>query len=172
MPPEHPPEIEVGAQAEDLRYWLAKEAVRQGEVRLSAQAQNIAAMESRATSILAWSTATMVALGAAASQGHLRPIAMLAGALLLAASIACIGALWPAAWHPPGHDFAALAKMRTQAPDKTELEVLELIAVSYEDGIAANDRRAGRFAWWLRAAWILFLAAPIAGAIRALLSAP
>ncbi len=35
LPIEEPDGIEVGAADGDLRYWLAKEAIRQGEARLA-----------------------------------------------------------------------------------------------------------------------------------------
>jgi hypothetical protein len=59
--------IEVGANIQDgdLRLWRAKEAVRQGELRLAAQAAIRTALEARATAITGWAAASFLALAAA-----------------------------------------------------------------------------------------------------------
>jgi hypothetical protein len=165
MPDPQEPEIECGAIGGDLRYWLAGEARRQGEVRLVARERNIAAMEARAASVLSWSVATMVGLALAASQGRLLPVALASGVFLLLSSVACVEALWPSTWHPPGYDFATLRTMDYPS----ELEVLESIALGYGAAIQANDRRTTRFGRLLRFAWVAFLSAPVAGAIAAAL---
>jgi len=87
-----------------------------------------------------------------------------AGVCLLLAATACIVALWPATWHTPGYTFGALLAM----PGKTELELTEVIAAGYENGINANDRRVERFGSLLRLAWVFFLAAPLLGAAATL----
>lgn len=57
--------IEVGASGADLRYWKAKDAVRQGEARLAAQSTIRTAMEARATAITGWAAASLLAAAAA-----------------------------------------------------------------------------------------------------------
>ena len=58
--PEQPGQIEVGASVTDgdLRYWRSKEAVRQGELRLSEQAAIRTALEARASAITGWASAS------------------------------------------------------------------------------------------------------------------
>jgi len=63
MEEQQPPgQIEVGASLADgdLRYWRAKEAVRQGELRLFEQAAIRTALEARATAITGWASASML----------------------------------------------------------------------------------------------------------------
>src|SRR5262245_54989647 len=64
--------IEVGASDDTLRYWLAKEALRQGEVQMAAQSAALQSLASRATSILGWSVTITGALAAAAVSGPYR----------------------------------------------------------------------------------------------------
>jgi hypothetical protein len=68
-PDENPlavPEIEVGAAGSDLRYWKAKEAVRQGEARLAAQASVRATLEARAAALTGWAAVSLLAATGAA----------------------------------------------------------------------------------------------------------
>ncbi len=51
---EEPGDIEVGAADRTLRYWLAKEAMRQGEARLNAQNSVRTTLEACATAITGW----------------------------------------------------------------------------------------------------------------------
>ena len=53
-------DIEVGATDGDLRYWRAKEAVRQGEARLAAQAAICSAPEARATALTGWAAVSLL----------------------------------------------------------------------------------------------------------------
>ena len=52
--------VEVGATDADLRWWLAKEAVRHGELLLPSQLSNLTAMETRATALFGWSVPTIL----------------------------------------------------------------------------------------------------------------
>jgi len=166
-PEQEVPTIEVGVAGDEMRLWLATEAKRQGEARLIAQAASISALEMRATAILAWSVASVLALSAAASQGHLTTVALAAGPLLLLSALMCVAGLWPQDWHPPGYDFGSLQSMSAAS----ELQLVEQIAAGYEAGIRANDMRTVRFGWLLRFAWLCFLIAPLAGIAGALASA-
>jgi hypothetical protein len=87
------PLAEVGAIGADLRYWRAKEAMRHTEVRMGVQAQATQALEARATAILGWSVAGVLALGAAVvNESH--PIAARLVALdLFVAAMLCIIAI-------------------------------------------------------------------------------
>ena len=96
-------EIEVGAsEAEgDLRFWRAKEAVRQGEARLDAQAAIRTAMEARATAITGWAaTSLIVAAGAgfATTDWPARGGAALTAIMLFAAAVIGIHPARPREW--------------------------------------------------------------------------
>jgi hypothetical protein len=45
----------------------------------------------------------------------------------------------------------------------SELEVLEAVAGGYANTARLNYARLARFGAWLRAAWVLFIAAPVMG---------
>ncbi len=55
-------EIELGAVAGDLRYWRAKEGIRQGEARLEAQSAVRTALEARATALTGWAAIALLAV--------------------------------------------------------------------------------------------------------------
>ncbi len=160
-----PATIEVGASAADgeLRYWRAKEAVRQGEARLNAQATIRAAMEARATAITGWAAASLIVATGVAFAGPnwaSRGAAGLASALLFAAAGVCIYAARPRDWTMTGYDPAIILNDNLG----TELEALESQAGGLGSGILANDRRLvamGRLLRW--AGWML-IAAPSTGA--------
>lgn len=157
--------IEVGASADGVRYWMAVEACRQGEVRLTAQAASLTAIETRCTSILSWSVAGALALVAGATQGRWQALAIGAGLSLAAAAVASIAGLWPRRWHPPGYAQPDLKAMQA----RTELAVRERIALGYATGIEQNAARLALAGRLLRVAWIAFAASPVAGLIGAVL---
>lgn len=168
---DEPATIEVGEIAGDgLRLWCAREAMRQGEVRLAAQTSNRTALESRATSILAWSVAATVALGLGVLrtatpapptpmwvQGmHLAPI----GTLCIAA-VFCVRALWPTVWISAGHSLTQIGGLGAS----TELQICEALGATYETGFALNNAALARMSLWLKCAWLwLLLTIPTAAA--------
>jgi hypothetical protein len=156
-------DIDVGQAGPEFRNWLAAEARRQGELHLTAQAANISAMETRATAILAWSVAVLIALATLASQHRAVPAAALAGICLFMAAASCVLALQPGDWHTPGYMFASLQQMGHQ----TEMQMNEAVASGYETGIQINDGRLSRFAGLLRSAWTWFSLSPVAALIGA-----
>ena len=159
--------IEVGASTAEgnLRYWRAKEAVRQGELRLSAQAAVRAALEARATAITGWAAAGLLALsatGAAASDWAARIGVGVAFVILFSAAAACIHVARPRQdWSTTGYD------PRLIADDKlgSELEFLEYIAYGLSPGIQTNNLHLIRTGAALRWAGWMLIASPIAGAI-------
>lgn len=159
--PQPPPAntIEVGAADDTLRYWLAKEALRQGELQIAAQISALQSLATRATSILGWAVTVAGALIAAAISGPWKLPAIVAAGCMFVSSVCCFVALWPRDWALPGHRPAWLLS----APHPTELEVLEGMARGYATGNEQNARRQQRFGKWLRAAWVFFLLAPLAG---------
>lgn len=135
------PAIEVGETAADgLRYWRAKEAVRHGEARLTFQATALAALETRATSLVGWAAAGATAMVSALLLATLsRPGAWAAsaalGALVLAAA-AGVTVLWPRGWTPFGDPNGVLDSQET-----TELGDLEALAGGLGLAAAGNAKR-------------------------------
>ncbi len=159
-----PSETEVGAAGGDLRYWLAKEAMRQSEARVTGQATSLQAMETRATSLLTWSVTLCMALVAAAVDERFRWPAMAGAALAMATAAMAIAALWPRAWFSGGHRPSSLDKLGHD----TELGYLEQMALGNEAAADRNERRLLGFARLLRLAWISFALVPaLAAAILA-----
>ncbi len=158
--------IEVGETGATLRLWLAREAVRQGELRLAAQTANLGALEARATSLLAWSTAALLAGAAWGVRGAHLGLLVAPGLGLLATTLLCAAALRPRPWHGPGF---TLSEMQAR-PAGSELEHLEWTAAGYESAAAENYLVAKRFSWLLRRAWLAFVAAAAAGVLGAAVS--
>jgi hypothetical protein len=125
-PDENPlavPEIEVGAAGSDLRYWKAKEAVRQGEARLAAQASVRATLEARAAALTGWAAVSLLAATGAAFTA--KDTAGLTGAaatafILFGAATLGIHAARPRNWSMVGYDPLVI----TSDPLASELEVL------------------------------------------------
>lgn len=163
-----PDTIEVGAADESLRYCLAKEALRQGELQIAAQISALQSLATRATAILGWSITVASALIAAAISGPWKPAALPAAGFMFAAALCCFIALWPRDWTLPGHD----PRWLLSRPFATELEVMESMASGYADGNEQNIRRLQRFGGFLRAAWVCFLLAPLGGIIGWVIAPP
>jgi len=160
--PQDGTETEVGAAGGDLRYWLAKESLRQSEARLAGQATSIQAMETRATSLLTWSVTIGIALVAAMVDPHYRWPALGALGCALAAAASCVIALWPRPWFSGGHRPSELERLG----HATELAFLEQMAMGNEAAAERNEARLRLFARLLRFCWIGLAAAPaVAGAI-------
>lgn len=161
-------ETEVGASGPAVRYWLAKEGVRQGELRLAGQTASITAMETRASSILAWSVTIGIALAAATLDPRYRVSAGSAVVPAIAAAICCVWALWPRRWDAPGHRYSELERFDYG----TELEYLEAIAQGAEQAAEGNDRRLRSFSLALRAAWVFLSLTPVVAAVAAWAARP
>jgi hypothetical protein len=153
-------ETEVGATGGDLRYWLAKEALRQSETRIAGQATSLQAMETRATSLLTWSVTLCMALVAAAVDERFRWAAVAGAAFAMATAAIAIAALWPRVWFAGGHRPSSLDKLGHD----TELGYLEQMALGNETAGDRNEGRLRGFARLLRLAWISFAFAPASAA--------
>jgi hypothetical protein len=153
-------ETEVGATEGDLRYWLAKEAMRQSEARLVGQAASLQAMETRATSLLTWSVTVSMALVAAATTERFFWPAIGAAAFALCTAALAILALWPRRWFTGGHRPSALDKLG----HTTELGFLEQMAMGNEAAADLNEERLRRFAGLIRLCWISLALAPVVAA--------
>jgi len=166
MSEQDPPRpIEVGASEADgdLRYWRAKEALRQGEARLTAQAAIRTAMEARATAITGWAAASLVvATGAvfAAPDSASRGAAGLTAVVLFFAAGVCIYAARPRDWTITGYDPEIIMNDSLA----TELEALESLAEGISPGIQANNRRLNGMGRLLRLSGWALIAAPLGGA--------
>jgi hypothetical protein len=182
---ELPSEIEVGATVDDgtLDYWVAKETIRQGELRLATQITSMNGIMNRATSILGWSVTISLALIAWLASNNISAVpgtlpnpanfpfvkaAIAVATCTLAAALCCIPVLWPGEWRGPGHDPNLL---RT-ATYGTEIEMLKAMACGYAQASALNARALGHLIVWLRAAWVFFVVSPAVGFITYLLTNP
>jgi hypothetical protein len=157
-------DIEVGATEGDLRYWRAKEAVRQGEARLTAQAAIRTALEARASALTGWAAVSLLAAtGAGFAAKDIAGFAGASGAALtlFVAAIVGIHAVRPRDWAMVGYDPEVITSDRLGS----ELEVLESIAAGLSPGIQANNRRLDAMGRMLRWAGWMLIAAPIIGAV-------
>ena len=151
---------EVGAAGSDVRYWLAKEAMRQSEARLASQAVSLQAMETRATSLLTWSVTLALALIAAIADGRFRWPATGGAAFAVVTAALAVAALWPRRWFSGAHLPSALEKLGHD----TELAHLEQMAIGNERAGDANEQRLRGFAQLLRLAWVSFALVPASAA--------
>lgn len=154
--------IEVGAADGDYRLWAAKEAVRQGELKLANQTSTLAAAEGRAASLLTWSLGILTAI-IAVMASHRRPDQLLMGTLtalpLIVAQFLCIRALWPKIWCESGYQPEEVMAWELTS----ELEALERIAIGCQVGIEENQKALSAFQICIRRSWCCFFAfAPIA----------
>ena len=156
---DEPVEIAVGAVDGALRFCLAVEAARQGELRLAGQQANLQAVEARATSLLGWAVAGLTGMAVLALDRQHRILVIPPAACLAACAAFCIAALGPKAWHMAGYTASDLADWRVG----TELELRESLAVGYEGAAAGNKRVMDRIAWFITAAWACLIAAPVTG---------
>jgi hypothetical protein len=136
-----PEPIELGEVEGGLRYWLAKEAIRQAELHLAAQATSLTAMESRATSILSWSVAGVFVLGSASLTGQYRAAALVAALFLFISAVLCVVGLWPRNWGIPGYPPGEII----DSDARSELEFLEFIVGGYAKTIIRNEKRLSVF---------------------------
>jgi hypothetical protein len=160
-------EIEVGATDGDLRYWLAKEAIRQAELVLASQADSRRSFEARVTAILGWIVATSALISAAAlTAGSHRMAAASALAPLLIAAAVAIALIWPGWWGHAGHD----PKIVVGLTFKTVLECLESMAGGYQNSIDANSDWLLRASVLMRCIYILAAVSPLLGGILILVN--
>ena len=157
-------EIELGAVGGELRFWRAKEGIRQGEARLEAQSAVRTALEARATALTGWAAvallaATSVAFSSATFAAQAG--AFVAGLILLWAAVEGIHAVRPRDWAMRGYDPSVIISDTL----RTELESLESLAGGITEGIQANNQRLNGMGRSLRRTGKLLIAAPLAGAV-------
>jgi hypothetical protein len=156
-------EIELGAVRGELRYWRAKEGIRQGEARLEAQSAVRTALEARATALTGWAAVALLAsFSVAFSSTMFAPQAgaFVAGLVLLWAAFEGIHAVRPRDWAMRGYDPSVVISDTLGS----ELESLESLAGGITEGIQANNRKLDAMGRSLRRTGKLLIAAPLAGA--------
>ncbi|MGA9867331.1 MAG: hypothetical protein WBQ75_12950 [Acetobacteraceae bacterium] len=158
--------VEVGAIGADLRYWRAKEALRHGELRMGVQAQATQALEARATAMLGWSVAGVLALGAAIVNGTHAIAAGTAATCLFAAAVLCIVAITSREWSGPGYRPEVVLNDRSGS----ELEAIESLVIGYQQAVQRNHEGFRKFETLLYWALACIVAAPILGAAALLLA--
>ena len=153
-------EIEVGNLGDSLRYWLAKEALRQGELGLTSQMSALDAMMSRASAIFGWSvTVTIALVGIASLPGGPQFPAFAALVCAFRAAVFCVCALWPRNWALNGYDPVSVINQTYG----TELEVLESMAKGLAEAKRLNGAASQRVGIFLRLGWLCFCLSPVAG---------
>lgn len=128
-------------QVEELARWRATEAVRNAEVRLTAQAASLQALEARAMAIIGWAS-VVVAAGVATyltrTEPHLRYGAIALATGFMAAILVAMRVLAPrTGWGVPGIDPDAIA----DAPGPAVADAAAWIAGAYAGTVRANSAR-------------------------------
>ena len=164
-------EIEAGETGNTLRLWQAREALRQAELRLTAQAGSLQAFEARTTAMLGWIAVAISTLAGAAIVSLDAGRSWRAGALCVAfipALVAAINAsrvLWPKQWNVAGY-----APETVMDSCVSELQQIEYLVSGYAIGIDNNDAFLDRAGGRIRHTWWALLATPmIAGGAVALI---
>jgi hypothetical protein len=163
--------IEVGAAGDDLRYWQAKEALRQAELRLGSQASTLQAFEARSTSILGWLVAVLTTIAGAAAVtlngGHAARAAALCVAFVPAtiAIFAAAGVVWPKKWSVPGYEPPVVL-----SECENELQQTEFFVQGYATGIRENAQFLAGAGERVRRAWWGLMLTPPTGAAACLIA--
>ncbi|NPD67264.1 hypothetical protein HN018_06715 [Lichenicola cladoniae] len=157
-PPPAPPDPELGAVGAPFRLWRAKEAFRQGEMTLTQQSLALDGLRVQATSLLGWSVTIGVALAAAALTTHLPAVAVTVVTSITITAALSIAVLWVTnAWRWPS--FNPLQILDHE--HKSELLLLESLAVGSNLSIVQNSALIKVRARFLRVAWINFASMPL-----------
>jgi hypothetical protein len=160
-------QIQAGADRGSLRLWSAAEAAHQAELHLAEQIPDLAAVESRASWTLIWSSLALIGLAVtAAAQGQLRAVAFVSATSLGVTVLCSIIGLWPQQWDRFGWTLPDLEHM----DHPTELDYREALADGYAKLIANNRKRLTDSSLMLRLAWIFFVIAGPAGLLATFLT--
>lgn len=140
-----------------------KEAMRQVELRLGAQAATLAAYEARAIAIIGWSMAGITAGGAAVLSSAVPPLlgfaaAVLVSGLAFAASSAALVLLPRRAWGVQGHRPDDVLR----GHGETEADLLTWLAEGSAAAAADNTKAINACAYAMRMAVGGLLLAPAA----------
>jgi len=155
-----PEETELGATGADLPLWRAREAIRHAEIRLSVQGSAAQSLEGRATSMLGWSVAGLLAVGAAVVNGTHFVAACVAGVCLAVCGGLCLFGIL-------GRDFNGVAGYEPAIlladQSGSEYEALVALAEGYQQAVVHNHAAFTRFKSLLAAAMVFMAGAPISG---------
>jgi hypothetical protein len=169
--------IEIGATGPDLRYWLAKEALRQSERSLSIEVAALAALVSQATTMLGWivtaltaSASAILYFGAANTHPEWRVAAIVISIGLLVPAAACIFVIFPRRGiQTDGFDapqiLGSAPGTTTRNTVQSELEQIESLALGLFAAITANRKRILKYGRALGFAWTVFVTAPVTAVI-------
>lgn len=148
--------IEVGGT--DYRVWAAREAQRQAETILTAQAADLVAAEGRASGLLGWLVAGTLAAGAVIGKHKVGCVEVVIVAIpVIVAMVACVWALWPLKWHRAAVDPNWLL---LEHPNDSEAETLRSIVGTLSASIKENQQRLEAASLKIRVAWAMFLIVP------------
>ncbi|MCJ8352725.1 hypothetical protein [Novacetimonas hansenii] len=152
-----------GARGEDYALWRAREAVAQAEKLLASQATTMAYHEGRATSLIGWVCADLLAV--AAMLGSHPTWAWFVGSLGIIMPSVVSGYYLYRVYQPKKWSVAGIHPewLMQDWPEPTERTTLEAIARRYIDETQHNEEMLRRAFVAVRMAWIWFLLIPVIG---------
>ncbi|QBL93114.1 hypothetical protein KSAC_08730 [Komagataeibacter saccharivorans] len=154
-----------GARGEDYALWRAREAVAQAEKLLASQAATMAYHEGRATSLIGWVCADLLAVAGMLGSHPTWPWV-----------VGSIGVVFPSlmsgyylyrVYQPKEWSVTGIRPewLMRDWPQPTERTTLESIAGLYIGEVARNEQTLHRAYTVVRKAWIWFLRIPVIGLI-------
>lgn len=165
MAPEFPdaPTIEVGQTAGDgLALWCAKEALRQGEIRIASQQTAYANFMTRANACIGWSVTLTGAFCAGSTQPNMHwfvfPALFTTGAAFLSAAAFCSRKMGV-----PGD----IPNYILDTEYKTELEVTQALASRCQNDIDLNSGIITELKQYMDMAFLLLAISTLSAAILA-----
>lgn len=150
--------LDLGATDGTLRLWCAREAQRQHQCMVQRRLTNVEELRGRATSVMGWSVAGLLA--AIASSAALPLMIVIApAAICVAIAVAfCLRVLSPTEFS----DGVWSQKWLLSEPYPSELQIIETMIRGAEDTAARDSARQGWMALQLKYAYRAIAAAPIA----------
>lgn len=152
-------EIDTGHHSDDtrngFRLWCAREALRQGELRISGQMGSVSLMVSRAMTALGWSVTLSLALTTASSIFPAKSGVAVPITFLLLAAVLFLFVILPRGWGVPGDDPSWIMSR----PYLSELEMVEALAKRASRDCETNAVKLVRLSWSLRLGCLLMVLA-------------
>jgi hypothetical protein len=165
---EYKPDPTLGEHGHPLHLWLAKEAMRQGEMKIAQMSAVFDGFRAQATSLLGWSTTLGSAVTFAAITNNRPLVAWVGGITTMAEAALCIATIWPVDKWAAGTYMPEKVMATTQ---DCELQERRALARSLDQMIISNrkliDRRFKRLRW----AWVGMPAIPLVAAVALLFTA-
>ena len=168
---------DFGATGRDLRIWGAREAVKQGELALSASASSIESLSRTATSLLGYSitlSTALLAVGATYATRVDGVAAAVAACFSLTSGILFASVIRPKRWKQPGQDprWILEGTFDGDGDYSSELDILEAIASGYSEALQENQTAIRSAASRLAFGWWAFLGIPVSAALTEIISHP